>query len=193
LALTKAYKVLGLLRAGGSLSLDESRIHDEGLVSVLRQLHDDLDAAVFDAYGWPHDLTDEQILERLVALNAERAAEERRGLIRWLRPEFQNPTGAKAETQEKLATADEPDDSAAAPVSATAAAWPKKLAEQIGAVRDLVTKGAAEWSKAEVAAAFKGANKADVEEVLDSLAALGILAAYDARGTRRWKSTRAAA
>jgi hypothetical protein len=25
----------------------------------------------------------------------------------------------------------------------------------------------------------------------DSLAALGILAAYDARGTRRWKSTRA--
>jgi hypothetical protein len=28
------------------------------------------------------DLTDEQILERLVLLNAERAAEERRGLIR---------------------------------------------------------------------------------------------------------------
>ena len=41
-----------------------------------------------------------------------------------------------------------------------------------------------------------GAKKADVEEVLDSLAALGIichLAAYDARGTRRWKSTRSAA
>jgi hypothetical protein len=29
--------------------------------------------------------------------------------------------------------------------------------------------------------------------VLDSLAALGILAAYEAQGTRRWKSTRAAA
>ena len=27
-------------------------------------------------------------------LNAERAAEERRGLIRWLRPGFQNPGGA---------------------------------------------------------------------------------------------------
>jgi len=27
----------------------------------------------------------------------------------------------------------------------------------------------------------------DVEEVLDSLAALGILAAYEAQGTRRWK------
>jgi len=50
-------------------------------VSVLKQIHDDLDAAVFAAYGWPADLTDEQILERLVALNAERAAEEARGLV----------------------------------------------------------------------------------------------------------------
>jgi len=38
-------------------------------VSVLKQLHDDLDAAVFDAYGWPRDLSDEQILQRLVDLN----------------------------------------------------------------------------------------------------------------------------
>ncbi len=35
--------------------------------------HQRLDAAVCDAYGWPHDLTDEQILERLLALNLERA------------------------------------------------------------------------------------------------------------------------
>jgi hypothetical protein len=34
--------------------------------------HHKLDAAVFDAYGWPHDLTDEQILERLLALNLGR-------------------------------------------------------------------------------------------------------------------------
>ena len=193
LTITGMYNVLEKLRSGGALTAKDKVIHEQGLVSVLKKLHDDLDAAVFDAYGWPHDLTDEQILERLVALNAERSAEERRGLIRWLRPEFQNPTGAKAATQEKLATADEADNSAAAPVTATATAWPRKLAEQIAAVRDLVTKGAAEWSKAEVAAAFKGANRADVEEVLDSLAALGILAAYDARGERRWKSTRTAA
>jgi hypothetical protein len=44
---------------------------------------------VFQAYGWPETLTDEEILEKLVALNHERAAEERRGLIRWLRPEYQ--------------------------------------------------------------------------------------------------------
>ncbi len=35
--------------------------------------HKRLDAAVFDAYGWPHDLTDEEILARLLALNLERA------------------------------------------------------------------------------------------------------------------------
>lgn len=38
--------------------------------------HQKLDQAVLDAYGWPHDLTDEQILERLLALNLERAQAE---------------------------------------------------------------------------------------------------------------------
>ncbi len=35
--------------------------------------HGRLDTAVLAAYGWPDDLTDEQILERLLALNLERA------------------------------------------------------------------------------------------------------------------------
>ena len=39
----------------------------------------------------------------------------------------------------------------------------------------------------QVAGAFRGASRADVEEVLDSLAALGILAGYEAGGGRRWK------
>ena len=38
--------------------------------------HKKLDAAVAAGYGWPADLSDEQILERLLALNHERAAEE---------------------------------------------------------------------------------------------------------------------
>ena len=28
---------------------------------------------MLDAYGWPHDISDEEILERLLALNLERA------------------------------------------------------------------------------------------------------------------------
>ena len=35
-----------------------------------------LDTAVLTAYGFPADLTDEQILEKLLALNLARAAEE---------------------------------------------------------------------------------------------------------------------
>ena len=38
--------------------------------------HQKLDAAVAAAYGFPADLTDEQILERLLTLNLERAEEE---------------------------------------------------------------------------------------------------------------------
>jgi hypothetical protein len=192
LTITGMYNVLEKLRSGEALTAKDKVIHEQGLVSVLKKLHDDLDAAVFDAYGWPQDLSDEQILERLVALNAERAAEERRGLVRWLRPEFQNPSGAKAATQEKLAATDEPEEAAATqPTAATP--WPKKLAEQIAAIRDIVTKAPTEWSVEQVAGAFKGANKADVEEVLDSLAALGILAGYNSKGARRWKLTRATA
>ena len=70
---------------GLQLTAKEQAPHDAGLVSVLRQLHDKLDAAVAAAYCWVRDgrpetdLTDLEILTRLVALNAARAAEEATG------------------------------------------------------------------------------------------------------------------
>jgi type II restriction/modification system DNA methylase subunit YeeA len=42
--------------------------------SWLAEAHRKLDAAVFAAYGWPATLTDAEVLERLLALNHERAA-----------------------------------------------------------------------------------------------------------------------
>jgi hypothetical protein len=42
----------------------------------LDMAHQKLDRAVFDAYGWPYDLSDEEILSRLLALNVERAGGE---------------------------------------------------------------------------------------------------------------------
>jgi hypothetical protein len=39
----------------------------------LQLAHEKLDHAVLDAYGWPHDLDDEEILARLLALNLTRA------------------------------------------------------------------------------------------------------------------------
>ena len=44
--------------------------------SWLAALHRKLDQAVFAAYGWPSSLTDAEVLERLLALNHERAASQ---------------------------------------------------------------------------------------------------------------------
>ena len=38
--------------------------------------HRRLDEAVFDAYGWPADLSDDDLLARLLELNLARAAQE---------------------------------------------------------------------------------------------------------------------
>ena len=116
---------------------------EHGLVSVLKQLHDDLDTAVFDAYGWPRDLTDEQIREKTVALNAERAEEERRGLIRWPRPAFQNPSGGKVTTQTAIAEVEKDANKEAA---TAAASWSKKMAEQVAEVQDLLDRITGAWT-----------------------------------------------
>jgi len=54
--MTGMYNVLEQLRRGEPLGPKERQVHEQGLVSVLRQLHDELDAAVLAAYGWA-DLT----------------------------------------------------------------------------------------------------------------------------------------
>ncbi len=40
----------------------------------LANAHERLDRAIFAAYGWPEDITDEEILKNLLALNLERSA-----------------------------------------------------------------------------------------------------------------------
>jgi hypothetical protein len=42
-------------------------------IQELDDIHRALDAAVLRAYGWPEELSDEAILERLLGLNLERA------------------------------------------------------------------------------------------------------------------------
>lgn len=95
LTLTGLYNLLEKVRAGAALTPVEQDQKTRGRVLILKELHDQIDAATADAYGWPRDLTDEQILERLVALNAERAREEAAGQVRWLRPDYQIPRFAK--------------------------------------------------------------------------------------------------
>ena len=92
LTLTIIYNVLAKLQAGvepSALDDGDREVFDAALVLVVRDLHGRLDAAVADAYGWPPDLADDEIVARLVALNAQRAAEEAKGDVKWLRPDYQ--------------------------------------------------------------------------------------------------------
>ena len=69
LTLTQMYNVLEKLRAGERIEGKDKEIYDQGLVGILRDLHDQIDAAVAEAYGWPANLSDDEILHRLVDLN----------------------------------------------------------------------------------------------------------------------------
>ncbi|MBA2918710.1 class I SAM-dependent DNA methyltransferase [Sphingomonas sp. MAH-20] len=89
LTLTTLYNLREKLERGGTLTSAEQDQRMRGRVDIVRELHDRIDAAVAEAYGWPLDLSDEAIVARLVALNAERRAEEKAGKVRWLRPDYQ--------------------------------------------------------------------------------------------------------
>ena len=171
--LTGLYNVLEKLRSGGALSEKERLIHDAGLVSVLRQLHDDLDAAVFAAYGWPVSLTDAEILDRLVALNGERAKDEASGLVRWLRPAYQNPGGAQGQ-QAALAVGEARDGKhGKSGKKMVKLAWPKTMAERVMAVSGALAGVKEAVTAADVARGFSRAKAADVGEILETLCAMG--------------------
>ena len=173
LTLTGMYNVLEKLRSGGALSEKERRIHDAGLVSVLRQLHDDLDAAVFAGYGWPASLTDAEVLDQLVALNGERAGEEASGLVRWLRPAYQNPGGAQAQ-QAALAVGEAGDGKHGKSGKRMGKfAWPKTMAERVMAVSGALAGVKEAVTAADVAGGFSRAKAADVGEILETLCAMG--------------------
>jgi type I restriction-modification system DNA methylase subunit len=217
LTLTGIYNVLEALRAGRALSAKEKLHHSTGLVGVLQSLHDELDAAVLQAYGWqdlgavPWGETEPQsaarqawveaLLERLVALNARRAADEARGLVRWLRPEFQDPAqrallSSPAETAEANVgapaamsdttgdtntLAPEADDEAEASVPAKAVSaatrrpWPTELPEQMRATFEVLSTSPIALSEAQLAEHFKGQGpwKKRLPQILDTLEALG--------------------
>ncbi len=215
LTLTDAYNVLEKLGADEALSPKEQAVHEEGLVSVLQQIHGDLDRAVMDAYGWSDlvdyqkeakggglydfktgtmaqlDCTpegfaaalseweqslDQEILTRLVALNARRASEERAGKIRYLRSSFQDASGTA--TQGTLTT--DIEQSAVVVAGTTKRPWPKTLAEQAQAVRSVLTQVGTSAKPELIAAQFKRAPTERVADLLATLASLGQARRIDA-------------
>ena len=181
------------------LTAKERDIHEAGLVSVLKAIHDDIDRAVFEAYGWadlipalvgksgatmpsPHktpeqEEAEEELLTRLVALNQERAAEERRGIVRWLRPDYQKPKlGHKVKTPEDV---EQVEAQLGVPETADGKpAWPEDELDRIRVVRDMLGRAPAPLAPEALSAAFRGRNSAPrkkrVEQVLQTLVAAGV-------------------
>jgi len=194
LTLTDIYNVLDKLRRGETLTAKERQVHEQGLASVLRQLHDEPDALVAAAYGWPADLPDDEILARLVALNAERAAEEAAGQVCWLRPEYQVPSPdvsgvtyqVSGVTSHVLVKEDSPTYQVfASPApSLSPRPWPERLAEQAQAGRAALAALEGPATVEQVAAAFVDAPSERVAELLETLASLGQVDVLDEPETR---------
>ncbi|OJU91569.1 MAG: hypothetical protein BGO13_06960 [Burkholderiales bacterium 66-5] len=179
--LTGLYNVLAALREGRALSAKEKALHTQGLVGVLRELHDELDAAVLAAYGLPSDTSTDAVLQHLVQLNTRRAQEEAQGHIRWLRPAFQNPQKLP-QSQELLAQYGQAlkadlngEISLLKQEQKPALPWPATLPEQVRAVAALLASSKAPLPLAAIEAAFKGrgAWKKGLPTLLATLEALG--------------------
>ena len=174
LTLTALYNLIEASRTGTPLSARERDALTSGRVLILRDLHDQIDTAVMQAYGWTDTLSDEDVVSRLVALNQTRAAEEQGGLIRWLRPDYQigkiGPLAHKADKVQSIATA--------RPIRARPA-FPEDRRAQAGSVLELLNRTPQDVTH--IATRFKPQAdiERDIEEVLMSLGRLGEIETFD--------------
>lgn len=191
ITITGMYNLLEKLRKGEPFTDSDRDYNNKALVSTLKQIHDDLDRSVLEAYGWEDlngevgiEKVEEMILERLVTLNADRAAEERNGLIRWLRPEYQAPdTIVHAPALPGLLT-EEP----TIVLPTEQKTWSKNPKDQLTALQDLFRTHPTEWTLAQIAAQFKTGtrNQKSIRDNLDRLEFFGIILHYQTDGLDRW-------
>jgi hypothetical protein len=208
LTMTDIYNVLERMReleSGANvapLSAKEKEIREAGLVSALKDIHDEIDRQIFGAYGWedlgnrlvgkpgattpsPHKSDDqesaeEELLTRLVALNQERTAEEKRGFVRWLRPEYQKPrlahrVSGEEQVEAELVEAGVVDERP----------WPSDGLEQIRIVRDVLAEAEAPLASDVLSAFFSGRStlkrKERVSKVLETLVSTGAVRETDGK------------
>ena len=163
---TRMYNIVEKLRAGEELSDRQREIHQSAGCGVLRDLHDELDELVAQAYDWDWPLTDQEILERLVTLHDRRREEEEDGEIRWLRPEYQAPRFTPEELDAPEFELEEEEAEEPPPE------WPKDDAvAQISAVKEALAEGPG--TAADISDRFKGAEQNLVEHHLATLLLMG--------------------
>jgi hypothetical protein len=185
LTLTGLYNVLERLKAGAKpdeLPTKERRIFEDGLVLILKEMHEKLDVAVSQAYGWPVDLPEEEVLARLVALNRERAKEEKRGKVRWLRPDYQIPRfGSEKEKEEQMEA--DLGEAILAAVSGPKPSFPADERDQTPAVLHQLMEAEGMLDAEGIASAFKQGRKClgSVNAVLAALFRMGLVSNTDGK------------
>ncbi|MDB9342390.1 hypothetical protein PN456_03900 [Nodularia spumigena CS-586/05] len=182
--ITGMYNLLEKLRAEQPFTDADRKYNDKALISILKSIHDELDEAVFAAYGWSQNSSDNEILTQLVALNAERTAEERNNLIRWLRPEYQAPH--EVNLQEPIPGMTTTAETTITPIEQKP--FPKKAKEQLAAIRDLLRTSGGEWTLEQVMKQFKVTQrqKPVINNHLESLEWFNILVSSNENGVTRW-------
>lgn len=189
LTLTGLYNVLEKLKAGEPLPEKDEDVKTRGLVLILKELHETIDRLTAEAYGWPADLSDEAILERLVALNAERAKEEAAGHVRWLRPDYQIARFAKesAAKTEELALGER-----VVAIDKGKPAFARDRYEQPLAVEAMLNAAGRPMDAAEIARGFKRGGKRVEQRVAEVLMTLARYGRVSAEGDGRYSARRAA-
>ncbi|WP_439495146.1 class I SAM-dependent DNA methyltransferase [Bosea sp. (in: a-proteobacteria)] len=178
LTLTKLYNMRDAIRAERVLTSAEAGMRDRGLVLIINEHHDAVDAAVAAAYGWPADLGTDDILARLVALNRERGREEARGEMRWLRPDYQRPRFARdGKGGEQI----EAVELAPAEPARVKPSFPAAPVERVAAVLAALAASSAPLDEAQIALGFaQGIRiKGAVRAILISLARVGEVSTGD--------------
>jgi hypothetical protein len=174
------YNVLERLRVGvtpDALEENERRVFNDGLVLLMKDHHDQLDVAVADAYGWPANLSDSEILTRLVALNKQRSGEEARGVVLWLRPEYQIPLFGTPKERAELDLAGVAPGQEAEIAAAAKSSFPADDVAQTAAVMALLASATAPQDAITIASGFKQGRRTlpKVQAVLAALTRMGFV------------------
>jgi len=179
-----------------AISDAEKDTYEAGHIQILKEIHDNIDRATLKAYGWsdlaprlvgkpgattpsPHKSEDqeqaeEELLSRLLDLNQERAAEEARGDIRWLRPDYQIP-----KLRHKAPQPEDGQQLISDLVSVTASnaiKWPSDAMDQIKLLQATLNNADGPLGVAQVSSQFKGGKKRGerIANLLRNMVEIGI-------------------
>ncbi|AMA08177.1 hypothetical protein AWQ23_01960 [Picosynechococcus sp. PCC 73109] len=197
------------MRSGEPFTDADREFNNKALITTLKQIHDDLDRLVFQAYNWDDlipqwqqtqtepnnsehkEQLEQTILQRLVDLNAERAEEERNGFVRWLRPEYQAPDQVVTQKViEGIGVEEETKEAVIAPPEQQK--FPTKLKDQLAAIRDLLRTQGGEWTITQIAAQFKGTSAKKLKTIqncLEILEDLGVILSHTETETKCYYAT----